>query len=368
VLVFHFPLRATHSQYPDSTIPRFAAGTVAGAYLFIALAVGGWPAWSPNPASGRKHHHPLDNNSYSRVALQTAIRHFRGILSKPNNMLMPSALSCDSSQPQLTRLQAALFASPPASPPQLSSQNAIGNIFSTCRNLQALLSGPTTAPALPEPITPPTSSHAQLPTPPLTHAPPPLRLRLRSRKADAAVNGPDHGAARKRIVKRAPPRGVNKRRRTLDDDMGRDDDVDSDLDIGAEEADEQPANDSGEPAMPQTPKRARVAPEIIPLGLERSDYHTLHADGIPDGSAAEGTEVETEADGETWSTEEDRMLVELVLEKLKLSKMDWQECARSLGKDRHSLGRRWKSLISHGDIGLKNGRSSRRMPLRGTWR
>jgi hypothetical protein len=143
-------------------------------------------------------------------------------------MLLPSALTCDSSQPPLTRLQSALFASPPASPPQLSPQTTIGNIFSSCRSLQSLLAAPA---PLEAPITPPTSSHAnaQLPTPPMTHAPSPLKLRLRSRKTDGGAapwNG-DHGPVRRRIVKRSvlPTRGVNKRRRALDDDMGRDDDA-----------------------------------------------------------------------------------------------------------------------------------------------
>ena len=291
---------------------------------------------------------------------------------KPANMLLPSALSCDSSQrPPVTRLQAALFASPPASPPQLSPHNAIGSIFSTCRNLQALLAAP--APAADHgPLTPPPSSHAQLPTPPLAHAPPPLKFRLRTRRSDlTSGSGAEHPlVTRKRIVKRAPPRGPNKRRRAADDDTGRDDDADSDPDVGLldDGQDYEAQEGPGDAApRPQTPKRARIAPEVLPLGLERSDYHALHADGVPDDSRAPGTDVVVEADGATWSTEEDRMLVELVLEKLKLTKTDWRECARNLGKDHHSLGRRWKSLMLHGDVGLKNTRS-RRGKIHGTWR
>lgn len=198
-----------------------------------------------------------------------------------------------------------------------------------------------------------------------------MKLRLRSRKSEGAGSvAPDHPAGtRKRIVKRAPPRGANKRRRALDDDMGRDDDIDSDLDIDTEDNEAEQSDVPEEATFrPQTPKRARIAPEFMPLGLERSDFHALHAAGLPDSSASQGTDVELEADGEIWSTEEDRILVELVLEKLKLTKTDWQDCARSLGKDRHSLGRRWKSLMAHGDIGLKNTRSSRRGKIHGTWR
>ncbi|KAH6649969.1 hypothetical protein F5144DRAFT_554849 [Chaetomium tenue] len=313
-------------------------------------------------------------------------------------MLMPSALPCDSSQtPPLTRLQAALFTSPPASPPQVSPQTAIGNIFSTCRSLQSLLTNPATPSIAQEPITPPASSHAQLPTPPLAHAPPPLKLRLRSRKTDSAAPTGDHGLTRKRIVKRtasvaqqaAAPRGPNKRRRAADDELGRYNEDDSDMEHGgqeySQEQQEQPQeDDQPEESPPHTPKRARIAPEVIPLGLERADYHSLHSsfssifsgDGdtstghtSPDTetSSRRGMDVVLETDGSAWSTEEDRMLVELVLEKLKLTKSDWQDCARSLGKDRATVGRRWKSLMLNGDVGLKRG-ALRRGRIHGTWR
>lgn len=42
------------------------------------------------------------------------------------------------------------------------------------------------------------------------------------------------------------------------------------------------------------------------------------------------------------------MLVEVILEKLKLSKSEWDECARSLGKGREDVSNRWKSLMSAG--------------------
>jgi len=208
----------------------------------------------------------------------------------------------------------------------------------------------------------------------MTHAPSPLKLRLRSRKIDgtAPAANPDHGPVRKRIVKRSVPatRGVNKRRRALDDDMGRDDDVEaeSDTEFAHTQDRELVAEEEELPPRPQTPKRARVAPEALPLGLERSDFHELHLDGVfkDEKTGVEGSDVVVEADGETWSTEEDRILVELVLEKLKLSKSEWQDCARNLGKDRSSVGRRWKSLMVNGDIGIK--RSSRRSKLHGTWR
>ncbi|KAK1837314.1 hypothetical protein QBC39DRAFT_377587 [Podospora conica] len=295
-------------------------------------------------------------------------------------MLLPSAFSCDTSHPPLTRLQSSLFASPPASPPQVSAGDlAINTIFNSCRSLQSLLAAPALAPVTEAPITPPHSSHSQqqqLPTPPMTHAASPIKLRLRSRNATTPSAEPvPVPLIRRRIAKRAAvvTRGVNKRRRAVDDDMGRRDDGEgSETEFSAAAPQEEERGmmmaEEEEVARPTTPKRARVAPEVIPLGLERSDYHELHRDGVfgEEERRAEGTGVVVEADGEPWSTEEDRILVELVLEKLKLSKEEWQDCARSLGKDRSSVGRRWKSLMIAGDVGLK--RSSRRSKLHGTWR
>ena len=115
---------------------------------------------------------------------------------------------------------------------------------------------------------------------------------------------------------------------------------------------------------PSTPKRTRLAPEVLPLGLERSDFHQLQLQTFENQSqeALEGVEGKEHGG---WSTEEDRLLVELVLEKLKLTKSDWQDCARSLGRDRGSVGRRWKSLMGGGEVGLKR---SRRGRIHQTWR
>ena len=190
----------------------------------------------------------------------------------------------------------------------------------------------------------------------------------------------------KRSAAVAPARGLNKRRRAVDDDMGRynNDGYESNSDIEQHEL-ENPFNlqvqdkensphqeQQPEDVTPHTPKRSRIAPEVLPLGLERTDFHELGVlrdatNSTPPPTNRTGADIVLEGDGEPWSTEEDRMLVELVLEKLKLTKSDWQDCARSLGKDRGSVGRRWKSLMVNGDVGLKKG-GSRRARLHGTWR
>jgi len=131
-----------------------------------------------------------------------------------------------------------------------------------------------------------------------------------------------------------------------------------------EESDD--AAEGEDDTTPSTPKRMRLAPEVIPLGLERSDFHTLHLEGMEANGEGVLESVERGRELEEWSTEEDRMLVELVLEKLKLTKSDWQDCARSLGKDRGSVGKRWKSLMGNGEVGLKH--RLRRGKIHSTWR
>lgn len=128
---------------------------------------------------------------------------------------------------------------------------------------------------------------------------------------------------------------------------------------------------------PRTPKRMRFAPEIMPLGLERRDFHKLrreemespspsHDPGATPAGGSSGFALPLGL-GREWSAEEDRVLVELVLEKLKLTKGDWQDCARRLGKDRRSVGRRWKSLMGRGEVGLKRN-LPRRAKLPEAWR
>ncbi|KAI1358741.1 hypothetical protein F5Y08DRAFT_321118 [Xylaria arbuscula] len=275
-------------------------------------------------------------------------------------MLMPSALSsCDLSRPPMTRLQSSLFASPPASPPT-SPHTTIGTIVHSCRALQSMLrsSPPMSAEHLEQPP-------STLPTPPMGHAPfPPIKMRLRPRPQNTTNNGTRDQRLKIRKRTPAPPRGPNKRRRAVDDDMGRDDDIDSDLDLTntTDVEDLEEARHTTPP--PTTPKRARIAPADLPRGLERADYHELH-EPTEEETRKEGTEVEEEEDGERWSLEDDRVLVELIFEKLKLSKSEWQECARRVGKSENGVERRWRTLTRNGDVGVRS--RARRSKVHGTW-
>lgn len=311
-------------------------------------------------------------------------------------MLLPSALSCDTSQ-QSPRLQSALFISPPASPPQLlSTQSAIGNLINSCRNLHSLI-GPL---APNEPAAP--GLNTQLPSPPLANMPSPFsRPRLRRRKAETAMSLPSQQVEppRYRIKKRTPPRGLNKRRRAVDDDMDRNDSYDDvsgamnqqkeNINIFENGSDDKKVNDHNNngvfvfkgyteessqaaAAAPSTPKRRRIAPPDVPRGLTREDFHKLGTtDATEEEAIEEGTNVEVGKHGDKWSTEDDQLLVEVVLEKVKnmdLSTEVWDDCVRNLpGRDHNSVSSRWESLLKNDKVGLQNRGRSSRGKLHGTW-
>lgn len=261
--------------------------------------------------AGFAHHHP-------RRPFINSIKQTNRTVDALATMLLPSALPCDV-RPPLTRSRfsaSRLFSSPPPSDDEVASQ--VGNgIYSTCRALQSFLG--TQKQSMPKSAKPP-----QLLAP----------ITLTSRMK---VSKKSHKAA---------PRGANKRRRDVDDD-GR------------------VAIDQGDVDLKfSTPKRQRLAPPDLPLGVKRADF-----EGLQSPIARTAAEGETgEADDDEWSAEEDRVLVELVLEKLKLTKSDWNECARRLGKDSASIGKRWKELVGDGNVGLRRGRRISRPKIDSTWR
>jgi hypothetical protein len=162
-------------------------------------------------------------------------------------------------------------------------------------------------------------------------------------------------------VKKTPPRGANKRRRSETD------------------SDDEDKENSGF----STPKRQRRVPLAMPLGLTAHDFKSLEPPSLshspislPDASPpppATGREYPDSAYGSSspssskedtdamaWTIDDDRVLVETVLEKLQLSKRAWNDCARRLGKDKDSLGRRWRLLVDEGEVGLKKLKVGRR--------
>ncbi|KAG5952263.1 hypothetical protein E4U53_001278 [Claviceps sorghi] len=293
-------------------------------------------------------------------------------------MLLPSALSCDAAQPLRSAQQPISYFSPPSTPPTLSSATALGNIMTACRSLQLLIASPSPSAQLSSAAP---SSGPQLLTPPMTYAPLPVKLHSRTRPshADLCITNRDLHTRRKMARRCAAARGVNKPCHGGNHNTDRPNllswvEANGEADVGAKCQPSKPSWLGGQDGStlsigPSTPKRARIAPEQLPLGLERSDFHNVHSDTeLVSQSSTWGKDVELEADGNEWSAEDDRVLIELVLDKLKLSKSEWQDCARNLGKDRYSVNRRWKSLIMRGEVGVKTRFTGRRDRLHSTWR
>ncbi|EER27382.1 hypothetical protein CPC735_027180 [Coccidioides posadasii C735 delta SOWgp] len=275
-------------------------------------------------------------------------------------MLLPSALSCESRQPPArSRFPSTrLF---PATPPPCDDGFIAGNgLLGTCRSLQSLLN-----------VSPASSPRRSKPD----RLQSPLQIRANTMTRVA-----------KPIAK--PPRGVNKRRRDVYED-------DSD-DYGDGDDDDQVSGGRITSADRfSTPKRRRRAPPEIPLGLDSSDFKAL--DSLSDSSATlslSPRQLKDRLGGESrhfdsdpatpssrddasklpvdsssdWTSEDDGRLVELVLEKLKLSKRDWTDCARRMGKDNDSVGRRWKALVGEGNVGLRRGKRMVRARIHESWR
>ncbi|EXJ86552.1 hypothetical protein A1O3_03505 [Capronia epimyces CBS 606.96] len=251
-------------------------------------------------------------------------------------MLLPSAFPCDGaviqdSIPQRPKLQS--FGA--YTPRQHSTHHARpGPLSSSCRALQVILGTPATtsqsAPSLPHELSDP----FMLP------------------KQEHRVAAPS--------IQRQSHMSTNKRRRS---------EFERDL-FAASEPSDVPMHDCPQtPRAVRTPKRRRRIPLSMPMGLSADDFRALETppeekEGeleMPiispqhqsDQDSAYGSSPSIEES--EWTIEDDRMLVETVLEKLKLSKRDWNDCARILGKDRDTLGRRWSMLVGEGNVGLRRG-------------
>jgi hypothetical protein len=326
-------------------------------------------------------------------------------------MLLPSALPCDgndisgirSSRPLLRRFMpysasstsssyiTAISAFPESTPlaPSLNTEVATSypspqspistGIQSTCRALQSLLG-----------VTPPptslnrTPSHLPIQRRPSPFAPLPIGNR---------VAKPCRSPTKPAI----PPRGKNKRTRDVyesDSDNQQDsnskENISSTYGYGYNYQGRISEDDPYQVKLFSTPKRRRLpGPTHIPFGLERSDFADLEdnpfttpctffsppvlqtrslnspfpqpnnhpSTPLSSSISPADNEDEDDEDASFWTPLDDAQLVTLVLEKLKLSKKDWDECARVLGAEGEggSLGKRWRSLLDEGRVGLKGG-------------
>ena len=158
-----------------------------------------------------------------------------------------------------------------------------------------------------------------------------------------------------------PPRGTKKRRR---------DDYEADEKSGLHSPDLDQENYGY-----STPKRQRRIPLSMPLGLCAADFRSLDepepttldvsqlnmplSPSTPLTPGTSTTSTPGTSTATSWTAADDRALVSTVLEKLQLSRYEWNDCARILGKDKDTLGRRWRMLVGDGDVGLRRGGARR---------
>ncbi|KAJ5182875.1 hypothetical protein N7492_000491 [Penicillium capsulatum] len=265
-------------------------------------------------------------------------------------MLLPSALPCDvrrSSRFTPSRL----FSTPPPS----GRNNTAGNgLLGTCRALQSLLGSPA-----PTPRRSPKPQRLQSPLPinPPRRSP---RTRKVARPASPRPTPPPQTVATTPSPPAAPARGANKRRRSSVDD----DESDADIRRGRF----------------STPKRQRHIPYELPLGLAPTDFYSLHsppitqsppsagrrqlAPRVPDSGvhidpdaalpSIEESDEPNSSSSEEFTAEEDQHLIELVLEKFRLSQQEWDECARRMGRaNQPNVSQRWHTLVGQGRVGLR---------------
>lgn len=281
-------------------------------------------------------------------------------------MLLPSTLGCDAAFAEATRPPTrpklpsfGLFqaqASTSYQPPQSAN-----SIASSCRALHAILGSQTSSLA-------PTNI-SQL-TRELANPFAPVQQPARPRRIPRVQQDDQHPSRPSQAH-----RGANKRRRST---------FEQDLECGDTMMQDQFDHSQRTPPRVRTPKRRRRVPLAMPLGLSADDFRALETpleesptdqedlnmpavispprnlgssavdgDGDGDGDSAYGSSPSIDDAG--WSIDDDRVLVEMVLEKLRLSKRDWNDCARRLGKDKDSLGRRWSLLVGEGNVGLRRG-------------
>lgn len=251
-------------------------------------------------------------------------------------MLLPSAFPCEGAATQM-RPHRPKLVSLTAYQPQLQAhiQQAQSGLFASCRTLQSILGNSLLSP------------------------------RLLSRTSKKELQNPFEASfaqSTRNTQPTPPPRGANKRCRE-----------DSEVDK------ENFAIDEEKPFS--TPKRQRRIPVAMPLGLSAADFQALEPPSLPsspslslpdpssppsvldDHDSGYGPSPTTSEQDMDWTIDDDRVLVETVLEKLQLSKRVWNDCARRLGRDKDSLGRRWRLLVDEGNVGLKRAGRVRRTDL-----
>ncbi|KAH0610029.1 uncharacterized protein H6S33_012575 [Morchella sextelata] len=245
-------------------------------------------------------------------------------------MLLPSAIPCEyrattqslasplrrsSRHVQQAAISSSSYRSPPLEEAPSFIASAPAGLFQTCRRLQKALSVDRFS-------TPP-------PPPPPVAATPPKKNSVQKRKQQAQLAP----STPRRPAPRTPIAGKNKRARDVAFPILSDENTCM-KSLESDDSD----HEFQDPFT--TPRNKRVRLTTPPSPPNRN----LRVSKEDESSDAE------------WSVDEDKLLVEMVLSKLNLSKNDWEECAKSLGgrKDAKSIGKRWEGLISSRKVGLKD--------------
>ncbi|KAI5806498.1 hypothetical protein DFH27DRAFT_345431 [Peziza echinospora] len=104
---------------------------------------------------------------------------------------------------------------------------------------------------------------------------------------------------------------------------------------------------SSNPRFNRRCRQLRMAPTVLEQQSTSSEPIVFTPAPLKreDSSSSVELVAPVEERPQDWSHAEDRLLVELVLQKLRLSARDWADCARTLGRDPRTVGNRWESII-----------------------
>jgi hypothetical protein len=288
----------------------------------------------------------LSLTTSSSKSKQTSIAQTTQSIPSFSTMLLPSALPCDVRRSSRFT-PSGLFSTPPPFDTGYPSGNGL---LGTCRALQSLLNRS------------PAPSTRRSTKPQRLQSPLPLNTPRRSPRAQKTARPvsprqtppPQTAPLTPPPPPSAPARGANKRRRD---------------------------SDESEETIPRnrfaTPKRSRHIPYNMPLGLSSTDFYSLHSPPVTQSPPSprrrvdmdysfqfgaridadtpmpsiEVTECAPALDQDVWTPQEDQDLIELVLEKCRLSRAEWDECARQMG--RRGVGHRFQALVGEGCVGLR---------------
>lgn len=260
-------------------------------------------------------------------------------------MLLPSALDCAPGiQPIRSIYTTDTMLSPP--PSHRQSINSPANVFSTCRALQSLITTNLTPPPT---IAKPSYTQTSLASP-IILAPDNRKRSAQTPQPSTSTNAPQP---------KTPPPASRKRRRSDSDNENR-----------------PPPNQNQNQVttLPSTPKRQRLCPPTLPLGLSRADFSALQAEAaaipipstplrrrhhLPTHQNKTSTPTPTSPSSSSSASysPDSHALISLILQKLHLSQSDWDSCAH--GKN-NSIGEHFRILLGNEGVGLRRGGGKRR--------